>query len=73
MGKGTYSVSAKARCPYYRSEQRAGEVKLRCDGALPGTWLHLCFDSRQDMLCWRDRCCKGDWERCPVARMLGSR
>ena len=74
MGKGQYSVSAKAVCPYYRSEQRTQkEAKIRCDGAAPGSWLHVVFDTRETMLSWRDRRCKACWEECPVARMLGKR
>lgn len=70
MGKGKYDVSAKAICPFYRSEQRTDDAKIRCDGIVPGTWLHLGFDRREAMIAWRDQHCKCDWEQCAVAKMI---
>ena len=71
MGKGKYDVSAKALCPYYRSEQRTAEnAKIRCSGIVPGTWLHLGFETRAGMIAWRDQHCKCDWEQCAVAQAL---
>lgn len=71
MGKGKYDVSAKALCPFYRSEQRTPEnAKIRCSGIIPGTWLHLGFDTRSGMIAWRDQHCKRDWEQCAVAQAL---
>lgn len=65
-----YTVSQNARCPYYRSEQRKENYKLRCQGPMPGTWLHMVFADRAELLKWRDERCKGCWRECPVARML---
>ena len=71
MGKCKYDVSAKAICPFYRSEQRTEhDAKIRCDGIIPGTWLHLCFERRDGMTAWRDQHCKCDWEQCAVAQAL---
>ena len=72
MGKGKYSVSAKAVCPYYRSEQRTDTgAKIRCDGVTPGSWLHLEFGTLEDMTAWRNARCKDCFSACPIARMLG--
>lgn len=66
---GMYDISAKARCPYYRSEQRGESARIRCDGIAPGSWLHVGFDDPQAMLQWRDRLCKCDWQACPIAKI----
>ena len=67
---GRYAVSKNARCPHYRSEQRNDDYRIRCDGVAPGSWLHIVFADRNDLIAYRDEHCKRCWQECQVAKML---
>lgn len=61
-----YAVSRTARCPFYCSEQREHETKLRCEGLRPGTWIHYVFSIKSEMIHHREMYCKGCYEKCPL-------
>lgn len=67
---GKYTISQNARCPHYRSEQRSDGYRLRCEGLVPGSWIHMVFADRTELIRWRDEKCKRCWRECPIAGML---
>lgn len=58
-------VSSNARCPFYRGEEKRA---IFCDGIAPGNTLRLDFAA--DAWTHKIKFCRGDWQNCPVARML---
>lgn len=70
---GRYERSRNARCPFYKSEERVGAFRIRCDGLQPGTWLHMVFADHDEMIRWRDKYCKRCWKECPVAKMINTK
>lgn len=67
---GKYVVSKNARCPHYRSENREGDYRIRCDGLEDGNWIHMVFCDRRSLIRWREEKCKGCWRACKLANML---
>ncbi len=57
------------RCPYYRREDRK-LVQLKCEGIVEGTDLYQRFENGDALLKHKDRFCKADYRRCPLAAAL---
>lgn len=63
-------VSVYVKCPYYRREERQ---KICCEGVGKGSYIHLVFDSAQRTKDYEKCFCKGDYNQCPLAKMLNRR
>lgn len=63
-------VSVYAKCPYYRREERQ---KILCEGVQDGTSIHLVFGSVPSMKGYTKCFCKGDYNRCLLAKMLNGK
>lgn len=70
MEEKRISALKDARCPYYRSEQRNDDYRIRRDGVTPGSWLHIVFADKKYLITYRDDHCKRCWQECQVAQML---
>lgn len=61
MGKNEETY---AKCPFYKWEEKQ---TLRCEG------VSHAFDSKADRREFERMACKGDWKRCPFARLLAGK
>ncbi len=67
MSKGKECIYV--RCPYYRREDRKN-LQMKCEGIVEGTDLYQRFGNLNGLLGHRERFCKADYRRCPVAAAL---
>lgn len=58
---------AGARCPYYCSEAPS---KIYCSGVTEGNWIHMAWGDDKQRKEYKRCFCKGEYLRCPVAKML---
>ncbi len=59
-------IDVRAVCPFYRRE---GHFTITCEGVMGRDMVHV-FERIRDKTRQEERFCCGDWERCPVARVL---
>lgn len=57
------------RCPYYVREDRKG-MQIRCEGLIEGTMLYNRFQNLSCLCRYRDRFCKREYGKCPIAAAL---
>ncbi len=57
------------RCPYYIREDRR-RVQIRCEGLVEGTNLYNRFPNLASLCGHKDRFCKRDYGKCPIADAL---
>ncbi len=57
------------RCPYYRREDRK-LMQLKCEGMVEGTDLYQRFENLNSLLSHKERYCKSNFSRCPLAEAL---
>jgi hypothetical protein len=62
-----HTVSCKAKCPYYRCEERQ---EIFCKGPSVGTAIHVGFAIVKEKRDWLNKFCKADYQQCLVERML---
>lgn len=62
-------VSASAKCPYYKCEER---FEIYCRGLTEGTSIHMAFSIPLDKKTYMKRHCKSTsgYCQCPVAQAL---
>ena len=60
-----YYESPAALCPFYVGEDA---TKIICDGPEEKEWLIRSW--KKSTKPYKDKYCKGKWQKCPVARML---
>ena len=60
-------VSKAAVCPFYHQEK---DCSVHCEGVMKGSSLKLSFVTRAQFEKFRKEKCYGQWEQCPVAKML---
>lgn len=63
---GKRYVDAGARCPFYCSEEMG---KLYCCGWQRQQWVHVAWQSDKEKREHKRLYCRGDWEKCPIARI----
>lgn len=68
MGKNW--TSEKTLCPYYRCEERQ---VIHCEGPLPGTSLHLAFNSPRRLKLHKGAYCDGCFDGCIIAKTLNAK
>lgn len=66
---GKHKVSASAKCPYYKCEERH---EIFCKGPKTEMAIHVAFAVPMEKRDWMDKYCKlvRGCEECPVKKML---
>lgn len=64
---GKHTLSKFVQCPYYKCE---APQMIYCEGPEKGTTLHLAFNSRDKLKCYKDRKCESDYGSCHITKML---
>lgn len=63
---GKRYVDAGVKCPHYCSEDTS---KIFCEGFRARQWVHLAWQSEGERKKYKRDYCRGDWEKCPIARI----
>lgn len=58
------------KCPYYKGEEKQ---MIFCEGVQEGTAIHLAFDTNPNLKDYKNRFCKGCYNRCLIAEMLNGK
>lgn len=62
-----HTISSKAVCPYYKHED---SQVIYCEGVQGGSVIHLAFSNKSDALEYKNKCCRKDFCKCRISRML---
>lgn len=62
--------SPAARCPYYRGEDSGTGVMIFCSGVCGAKSLRLLYPDGTASMDQKRRCCRGEWESCPLAQLM---
>lgn len=60
-------VSVKAKCPFYKSENRFMVV---CEGICENSVTHIAFSAPSVCYQFKSKYCRDEYQECPIARML---
>lgn len=55
------------KCPYYKGEE---SQMIFCEGVEDGSKLHLAFNTSNNRRDYKNRFCKGCYNKCLIAEML---
>lgn len=58
------------KCPYYKGEEKQ---EIVCEGVQKGTAIHLTHDTTTNLKDYKNRFCKGCYNRCLIAEMLNGK
>lgn len=58
------------KCPYYKGEEKQ---MIFCEGVQEGSAIHLAFDTSINLKDYKNRFCKGCYNRCLLAGMLNGK
>ena len=58
------------KCPYYKGEEKQ---MIFCEGVQEGSAIHLAFDTNSNLKDYKNRFCKGCYNRCLLAEMLNGK
>lgn len=61
-----HHVCKYCKCPFYKSDE---PQKIYCEGVIPGTSIHLAFESRSEMTLYRREYCERAFAECRVYQM----
>lgn len=61
-----HRMDVLVKCPYYKGEEKQ---KIFCEGVLEGSAIHLAFDTNPNLREYKNRFCKGRYNRCLLAEM----
>lgn len=63
-------VNPNAQCPFYKAEYGSA---IYCEGAIDGSEIRSVFSGKLLLAKHKRTHCYGEWERCPIAKMLWSK
>lgn len=61
------SEFSNAKCPYWK---QGGDYVVKCEGVVERQTHYFHFSRSGDRWKWSEGLCRGDWERCPWAKVL---
>lgn len=62
-----HSYSKNVLCPFYKYE---GQQLIYCEGVVPGSALHLAFDTKGRHKAYRETYCENCYKKCMITQML---